>query len=222
MSLKTTGLDEKLQGYLVENFSAEDDFLRKLASDALIAGFPTIQISPEQTRFLQFLIKSINAKNIIEIGTLFGYSTIAMARALPENGKLISLELEPERAEFARQKVAEAGLSDKVEIVCSKALDFLVDFNPAEDLDFVFLDADKNNYYKYVKILESRLRVGGMITADNAFAFGFILDSAPERNPEDVKSIKSFNDFMNQHPNYLTTIAPVGDGLLMSLKLHNE
>ena len=221
MSIKATGLRDDLHGYLVDNFSGEDDFLKNLKIESNKLGFPQIHISPEQVRFLQFLVRSINTKYALEIGTLGGYSAIAIARALPDDGKLITLELEPERADFARKKIEEAGLAHKVEVICSNGLNFIVNFTPEKPLDFVFLDADKNNYHKYVMNLEPKVRLGGMITADNAFAFGFVLDSAPERNPADVKSIRSFNDYMNKHPNFLTTIAPVGDGLLMSLKVQN-
>jgi caffeoyl-CoA O-methyltransferase len=222
MSIKATGLREDLHGYLVENFSGEDAFLKELLIESEEKGFPQISISPEQIRFLQFLCLSINAKYVVEIGTLGGYSGIAIARALPEDGKLITVELEKDRAEFATQKFEQAGLKDKVEVICSDGMDFIKTFAPEYPVDFIFLDADKNNYHKYVLSLESKLKVGGIIAADNAFAFGYVLDSAPERNPEDVKSIKSFNQFMNNHRNFLTTLAPVGDGLLMSLKIHNN
>lgn len=221
MSIKATGIREDLYGYLVDNFSGEDEFLKKLREETEDLGFPQISISPEQVRFLQFLVRSINSKYVLEIGTLGGYSAIAIARALPENGKLITIELEPDRADFARKKIEEAGYSKNIEVICENAINFLQDFKPEHALDFIFLDADKNHYYKYVNILQPMLRVGGILTADNAFAFGFVLDSAPERNPEDVKSIKSFNEFMKKHPNFLTTIAPVGDGLLMALKVQN-
>lgn len=221
MTMKATGLRDDLYEYILENFSGEDEFLKNLRDEAAELNIPQISISKEQVKFLQFLIKTIKAKNILEVGTLAGYSGISMARALPEDGKLITLELEPERAEFARRKFSEAGFSEKVEVVQGKALDFLSSFNPDEPIDFVFLDADKNNYYKYVNLLDKFIRVGGIVAADNAFAFGFVMDSAPERNPEDVKSIKSFNSYMVNNKNYFTTIAPVGDGLLMCLKVQN-
>lgn len=222
MSQKATGIREDFYNYLVDNFSGEDELLKNLKAESVEAGIPQISISPEQIRFMQFIIRSMNAKNALEIGTLDGYSAIAIARALPEDGKLITVELEPERAEFAEKQIAKAGLRDKVEIVCMNAIDFVESFKPDFELDFIFLDADKNNYYKYVNKLEPLLRSGGIIAADNAFAFGFVLDSAPERNPEDVKSIKSFNEFMAKNPDFLTTLAPVGDGLLMSLKIQNK
>lgn len=222
MSVRATGIREDLYDYLLDNFSGEDDFLKKLKEETAVLNFPQISISPEQVKFLQFIIKSIKAKNLLEIGTLGGYSAIAMARAIPEDGKLLTIELEPKHAEYASNKIESAGLSHKIKVVCQDGLKFLRTYKPQEQLDFIFLDADKNHYYKYVNMLEPYLKVGGIIAADNAFAFGFVVQSAPERNPEDVKSIKSFNNYMNNHPNFFTTLAPVGDGMLMSLKIQNS
>lgn len=216
MTMRATGLRDDLFDYLVENFSGEDEFLKNLLNEAKDFGIPQISISAEQVKFIQFILKAINARNVLEIGTLAGYSAIAMARALPDDGNLITIELEEKHFNFASKKIQEAGLSNKIKIVNDKALNFLQNYSPQEKLDFVFLDADKNNYFKYVKILDKFVRKGGIISADNAFAFGFVTQSAPERNPTDVKSIKSFNEFMKN--NYFTTIAPVGDGLLLALK----
>ncbi len=216
MTMQATALKEDLFQYLVDNFSSDDEFLKQLLIDAQLHNIPQISISPEQARFIQFILKSINAKYVLEIGTLAGYSAIAMARALPDDGNLITVELEQKHYEFAKLKIEEAGLSNKIEIIHHKALDFLKDFQPDHNFDFIFLDADKSNYHKYVNLIDKYVRSGGIISADNAFAFGFVTQSAPERNPNDIKSIKSFNDFMRQK--YFSTIAPVGDGLLLSLK----
>lgn len=221
MSLKSTAIREDLFEYLIENFSGENQILKEIKENAFANGIPQISISPEQIKFLQFLLKSINAKNVLEVGTLFGYSAIGMAMALPEDGKVISFELEPDRVQLSRANIEKAGLSHKIEVIEGRAIELLPNMINNLKLDFVFLDADKHNYYKYVKMLDECLRVGGMITADNAFAFGFVTSTAPERSPEDVKSIRLFNQFMNSWDKYFTTISPVGDGILMSLKLHN-
>ncbi len=221
MSLKSTALREDLFEYLLENFSGENSILSQIKQEAINSGIPQISISPEQLKFIQFLIKSINAKTILEIGTLYGYSAIGMAMAIPDDGKVISIELEPERVELARRNINKAGFTSKIEVIEGRAIDLLPKIISNLTLDFVFLDADKNNYYKYVKMLDEKLRVGGMIAADNAFAFGYITSTAPERSPEDIKSIRLFNQFMNSWDKYFTTISPVGDGLLISLKLHN-
>lgn len=219
MSLDVTQITPELASYMRDNFSCDDDFLLKLKEDALAANLPSIFIAPEQGKFLQFLLKAINAKYVLEIGTLAGYSAIAMARVLPEDGKLITVELFEHHVNFARKKVHQAGLNHKVEVIHDRGMEFLNDFKPDYELDFVFVDADKDKYWRYLQLCTPLLRRGGIFAADNAFAFGFLLDTAPERSPEDVKSIKSFNMAFKNHPGYNTTLVPMGDGLILGTKI---
>lgn len=219
MSTHPTGLREDLVEYLLSNFSGEDEFLSNLKIESEKIGIPQISISPEQVRFIQFVIKSINAKFALEIGTLAGYSGIGIARALPFDGKLVTIEAINERANFALQKFNEAGLDGKVEVINSDGLKFLENFVPDSKIDFVFLDADKQNYSNYFKIIDKLMRVGGVFSADNAFGFGFIADHHPEREAEDVQAIREFTQMVKNNKNYLSTLAPVGDGLLLALKI---
>jgi caffeoyl-CoA O-methyltransferase len=220
MSIKSTGLREDLLKYLLENFSGEDEFLLNLKNESEKAGIPQISISPEQVLFMQFIIKSINAKFALEIGTLAGYSGISIARALPSDGKLITIETNTERAAFAKQKFLEAGLDGKIQVINSDGLAYLEEFSPNLPLDFVFLDADKQNYSRYFEKLDKFLRVGGIFAADNAFGFGYIAaGNPPEDDIKDVEGIRSFTQLIKKNKNYLTVIAPVGDGLLLALKI---
>lgn len=219
MSSKPTPVDDRLFDYLKENFSAEDDFLKNLLTEAAAEGIPDISISPEQGLFMQFMLKSINAKNVLELGTLAGYSAITMAKALPENSGLLTIENEFKHAFFASKKIKEAGLDNIIEVQNSDALEFLKIYKPEQPFDFIFVDADKPNYARYLDLLTPMLRVGGIFAADNAFAFGFVACSKPERNPEDVKSITGFNNYFRNHPQYSVCMVPVGDGLIMGVKL---
>jgi caffeoyl-CoA O-methyltransferase len=219
MSIQPTPLDPALMQYISENFSSEDEFLKHLREEATNEGIPEICISPEQGAFLQFLLTATNAKNILEIGTLAGYSAITMAKILPKDSKLFTIEYEYIHATFAARKVKEAGLDDIIEIQNSDAKIFLKEFQPENQFDFVFVDADKPSYAKYLDLVTPMLKVGGIFAADNAFAFGFITSSAPERNPEDVKSIKAFNNYFRNHPDYRVCIVPVGDGMIMGVKI---
>lgn len=219
MSQRPTPVDERLFEYLKENFSSEDEFLSKLVEEAMQEGIPNISISPEQGLFMQFMLKTINARNVVELGTLAGYSAITMARALPEGSKLITIENEFKHALFANRKIKEAGLDDIIEVQNSDALEFLKIYEPQEPFDFIFVDADKPNYARYLDILTPMLKTGGIFAADNAFAFGFVASSKPERNPEDVKSITGFNHYFRNHPQYSVCMVPVGDGIIMGVKL---
>lgn len=218
MSDKTTPITNELENYLKSNFSADDEFLNQLKLDAKNHDMPDIYISSVQAKFMQFLLKLMNAKYILEIGTLGGYSAITMARALPEDGKVITIELFEKHADFAKKKIKEAGLDNKIEVINQRGMEFLNSFRPTFELDFVFVDADKDKYWRYLELTTPLIRKGGVFAADNAFAFGFLLDTAPERSPEDVKSIKSFNEHFKNHEAYETTLVPIGDGLIMGIK----
>ncbi|MFP4370584.1 MAG: O-methyltransferase [Candidatus Kapaibacterium sp.] len=218
MSFKPTPVSEELFEYLLKNFSAEDDFLTQLRKDAKASGMPEITISPVQGAFMQFMLKMLGAGYVLEIGTLGGYSAIIMARAMNDSGHLITVELNPVHAEFAKEKIKEAGLDHIIEVVNKSGLDFVNSYKPDKPLDFVFVDADKPSYYTYLQQLTPYIRQGGIFAADNAFAFGFLLDAAPERNPDDVKSIISFNTKFREDERYFTHLLSVGDGLILGLK----
>lgn len=218
MSLTPTPITEDLHNYLLDNFSAEDDFLKNLRKKAVDNLMPEITISPVQGHFIQFLLKSINAKNVLEIGTLGAYSAIIMARALPDDGKVLTIESEYKHAVFAQKQIDKAGLAHKIEIQNSNAKQFLAEYRPDRDFDFVFADADKDAYVKYLDITTPWIRKGGIFAADNAFAFGYVTSSAPERNPQDVKSITSFNQYFKSKEEYFVTLLSVGDGMIMGYK----
>ncbi|MFA7626399.1 MAG: O-methyltransferase [Candidatus Kapaibacterium sp.] len=219
MSQKPTPVDEHLFEYLRNNFSSEDEFLRNLLVEAKNEDIPNISISPEQGLFLQFMLKAINAVNVLELGTLAGYSAITMARMLPEDGSLITIDNEFKHAVFAERKVRESGLENIVHVQNSDALEFLKVYKPEKPFDFIFVDADKPNYVRYLELLTPMLRTGGIFAADNAFAFGFVAISKPERNPEDVKSITGFNKYFRNHKQYSVCMVPVGDGMIMGVKI---
>jgi caffeoyl-CoA O-methyltransferase len=216
---RQTPITLELLEYLETNFTAEDCFLKKLNQDAEKEKIPQINITGYQANFLQFLVKSINAKNMLEIGTLAGYSAITLIRAAGKDAKLLTVEKKLNHFEFAKNKIKQAGFEQQIEIVNENAKDFLKKYKPEQKLDFIFVDADKSEYYKYLLALTPYLRKGGLFVADNAFAFGYLLDSAPENNQENVKSMISFHKHLLLMEEYFTTLVPIGDGLLVSTKI---
>lgn len=218
MSARPTEITDNIYSYLLERFSGEDEFLTQLNKEAEAEGFPPIHISPDQSRFLLFFLKAIGAKNVMEIGSLAGYSAISMARALPEGSKVTALEKFKKNCDFIRRKVSEAGLDDKIEVVDGDARDFLKGYSPESPLDFVFIDADKRSYKHYVEKLTPHIRQGGIICADNALAFGHIASEAPEEERKNVQAIREFNDWMVANPAYDCTLVTMGDGMLMAVK----
>ncbi len=222
MSRIPTQIDEKTIDYIRNLFAPEDDFLKDLLHQSQRLNFPQISIAPEQAVFLQFLIKASGAKNILEVGSLFGYSAISMARALPNGGKLIAVEIDERFAKFIRKKASEAGLSDKIEVVNANAVEFLESYSSETLFDFVFLDADKTNYVNYLNLVTPLLKKGGILAADNALAFGFIADDEieiDESRLNDIKAMREFNSYLANHKAFLSSFVTLGDGIAMGVKL---
>jgi predicted O-methyltransferase YrrM len=220
MSVTPTLITEDIAKYIVNNFSAEDEFLKNLREESLREGFPEICISPEQGLFLQFFLTSINAKYVLEVGGLAGYSAIMMARAMPDDGKLITVELNQDYVDFINRKAKEAKLDHIIEAVCDDGKDFLADYEADFEFDFVFVDADKPSYSIYLDLATPKLRKGGVFAADNALAFGDIAVPNPQREPHNVKAIVEFNEYFNHHEQYKTCLVSVGDGMVMGTKLY--
>lgn len=220
MSSGNKYVKEDINEYLKKYSSSEDEFLLNLRRHSRKNKIPDISISQEQGSFLQFYIKSAGIGKILEIGTLAGYSAITMARALPDKGKIVTIERNKYNSEYATQKFKESGMADKIEIINANALDFLKDYKPGYLFDFVFLDADKENYINYLELLLPLIKEGGTLAADNAFAFGLINEKNPEKIESDsIYRIREFNKYFINHPNFFpVTIVPVGDGMIMGIK----
>jgi len=202
--------------YIAAHTVQEDDFLRDLKREARSAGIPPIWISPEQASFMQILLKLAKAREVIEVGTLAGYSAIAMARALPEGGRVRTIEISEVHAAFAEQWVARSDVAGRVEVHRGAGKDVLPTF-AADSADAGFLDADKASYPLYLRESLRIVRRGGLILVDNAFAFGQLLDERP--TDREVAAVRAFNEYMNQVQGLHSIIVPIGDGLWVGVKL---
>ena len=171
-----------LDRYIDDLFAPEDAALTAALTDSKAAGLPAIQISAGQGKFLYLLAKLVGARRILELGTLGGYSTIWLARALGADGKLVSLEFEPRHAEVARANLARAGLAAKAEVIVGAALDTLPEVIAKADgpFDLVFIDADKVNYPNYFGLIIGAMRPGALILADNVIRAGAVLKPVDE------------------------------------------
>lgn len=191
-------------------FAAEDEVLEAALADAAAAGLPEIQVTPPQGRLLEILCRSLGASQILEFGTLGGYSTIVMARTLPADGNLITLEYDPDHAEVAWANIERAGLADKVDLRVGAALETLplLESEAAGPFDFVFIDADKVNTPTYFAWSLDRTRPGGLIFADNSIRRGEIVD--PEGD-DDARAQALFHEYLADEPRVTaTTIQTVG------------
>ena len=212
--LSTTVTSEHFR-YLAERTRAEDDFLRALKAEARAAGIPPIWISPEQASFMQIVLKASRAREVVEVGTLAGYSAIVMARALPPGGRVRTIEIERRHADFAERWVARSDVAGKVEVHRGAGKDVLPRF-AADSADAAFLDADKVQYGAYLRECMRIVRRGGIIMADNAFAFGQLFDPRPT-DPE-VEGVRAFNDVMAATPGLHGIIVPIGDGCWVAVR----
>ncbi|AEV96823.1 methyltransferase [Niastella koreensis] len=169
---------ESVDHYISDLLGYEDDALLAATNSLAEAGMPAISVSPNQGKFLQLLAQLCQAKNILELGTLAGYSTIWMARALPKNGRLITLEYDPKHAAVAQKNIDRAGLTSQVQIRTGKAIDILPQLveEGAGPFDMIFIDADKPPYTEYFQWALRLSRPGTLIVADNVIRDGKVLD----------------------------------------------
>jgi len=163
---------EEIEAAITRTFAAEDEGLRAALTAAHQQGLPAIQISPIQGKLLQLLATTCNARKILEIGSLAGYSGIWLARALPASGRLITLEVNPHHAEVVRQSFARAGVADRAEVRTGSALDLLPQLESEAPFDLVFIDADKPPYPQYLEWALRLTRPGSIIVADNCIRGG--------------------------------------------------
>lgn len=213
MSKTSTPVDERLFAFLATKTIAEDDYLAGLRIAAAKAGLPEIHIAPEQAAYLQLQLRAINAMNVIEVGTLGGYSAIAMARGMPAAGRIVTLEIEPMHAEFARKWIANSDQAGKIEVRVGDAAQTLGDL-PDGEADAIFLDADKTGYVTYLEHSLRLLRPGGVVMADNVLAGGQIADGTEEK---DV-ALRAFLDAAMATPNLQSVVVPLGDGIFFGVK----
>ncbi|WP_153799163.1 O-methyltransferase [Foetidibacter luteolus] len=184
---------EAVDKYIADLFLPPDDSLDAAEQSLEKAGMPAISVSPNQGKFLHLLALTCNANKILELGTLAGYSTIWMARALKEGGKLISLEVDEKHAAVARENLQRAGVGNKAEVRVGKAIEILPQLvqNNEGPFDMIFIDADKPPYTEYFEWALKLSRPGTLIIADNVIRDGKVLNE--DSDDEMVKGVQRFN-----------------------------
>lgn len=202
-----------------------------IQEDAKTHGVPPISIGPFEAQLMRLLLKMIGAKRGVEVGTLTGYSAAWLAESMPADGKLISIERDAVRAEMARENMQRLGLATRVEVRTGAGQDVLGNLEDLRDLDFVFVDADKQNYPAYFRWAMPRLRSGGLILGDNAYIWGGMnhLGLKPEDVPYPTPALHTYDraeftgmseawQLVAQDPQFESLVFPTGDGLLVARK----
>ncbi len=211
----------RIDDYIQELFSPEDDALAAALEDSERNGLPPINVSANEGKLLYLLAKLCGAKKVLEIGTLGGYSTIWLARALPNGGRLLTLEYEPKHAGIAQSNIERAGLADKVEIRVGAALDTLpqIAANGEGPFDLFFIDADKENYPAYLDWCLRLSRPGSVILSDNLIRNGVVIDPPPDNEVAQV--VARYNRELASNPRLESLILPIirnsTDGLGISI-----
>jgi len=196
----------KVDHYISEMLAPEDEVLKETIKSLDDANMPQISVTANQGKFLQVIARMCNAKRVLELGTLAGYSTIWMARSLPESGKIVTVEFDPHHASVAKQNIEKAGLSDKVDIRVGKAMDVMLQLKEAkeEPFDLIFIDADKPPYAAYFEMALTLSRSGTVIICDNVIREGKILD---EHSDDDrVVGVQRLNKMLASNENVTATI----------------
>ncbi len=198
--------------YVRSLFVQEDEVLKGIAAGLAERDMPQISVPPEVGKTLYLLTKISGAKKVLEIGTLGGYSTIWLARALPEDGKVVSLELKQKHADFAMENLTKAGLDTRVSFMVGDAADSLSQLTQRnERFQFIFIDADKMNYLHYLEKAIELAEPGAIIAADNLFMGGKILDESYQ-GPSPV-AVREFNRRIATDPRLESILLTIGDGL---------
>jgi predicted O-methyltransferase YrrM len=215
--MKGTPLTEQTYNYIVEHFAADEArLLEVMQKRAEEAGVPMIMISEEQAKFIGFFLKAINAKRVLDIGTLFGYSAAIMSKAIGKGGEVVTLEFEPLHAKVAHQNFKHLEL-ENISLLQGPALDQMKKMQDGI-FDFIMIDADKPSYSDYLHESLRLIKDGGVIAGDNALAWGKIANiHLPAYDPDYISAtaMQKFNREFAAEKSMFSCIVPVGDGLAM-------
>jgi len=216
MSRQSFLLDDQLSAYIADHTPPPSELERALIDETAELAEADMQISLEQAAFLRFLIQVSGARDILEIGTFTGYSSLAMATALPENGSIIALDVSDEWTAIACRYWKKGGVEDRIDLRIGPATDSLRAMAEEPTFDLAFIDADKTGYPDYLELVIPRLNSGGVIVADNTLRRGRVAD--PDQAGESIDAVRRFNASAAADPRLDTQVLPLFDGLTVAVK----
>lgn len=219
MSTRSLGLGDELYDYLLSVSLREPPLFARLREKTRSMPEAGMQISPEQGQFLQLLVKLIAARKALEVGTFTGYSALAVASALPSDGKLVACDISDAFTSVGRPYWVEAGVDRKIDLRIAPALETLkalLNQGEKESFDFAFIDADKTNYENYYEHCLRLVRPGGLIAIDNVLWGGSVADASDQS--EDTVAIRALNAKLRNDARIDLSLVPIGDGLTLVQK----
>ncbi len=219
--MRNPELDADL-AYIQKVFAPEDDGLRAIRSRLRADDREGINVSPVEGKILQFLVRSFNCKKVVEVGALYGYSAAWIARALPPDGKLYTLEKDLACVEHTKLSIAECGVSDRVEVVAGDWAENLPKLSAKGPFDLVFIDANKNGYFEILTWAIANVRKGGLIIGDNTLLFGA---AKHDVKPTDVSNeawtaMRAFNQTLSDQTKFMSCMLPTTEGMTLAIKLN--
>jgi predicted O-methyltransferase YrrM len=217
MANASIGLDERLHAYLLEVGVREHEVLRRLREETAALPQSSMQVAPEEGAFLALLVRILGARKVLEVGTFTGYSSTAMALALPADGRIICCDLSKDWTDVARRAWADAGIADRVDLRLGPALDTLeqlLEAGEAGSFDLAFIDADKANYGGYYEAALRLVRQGGVIAIDNVLWSGRVAD--PGVTDDDTNAIRALNDAIASDDRVDVAMLPLADGVTVA------
>lgn len=220
MSTRSIGLSEALHRYFLDSIVEEPDLFRQLREETAELPGAGMQISPEQGRFMSWLVGLLGARRCLEVGVFTGYSSLAVARVLPADGQLVACDVSEEWTAIARRYWQLGGVESKIDLRLGPAvetLDGMLEQGEAGAFDFAFIDADKASYLAYYERALALVRTGGVIAFDNTLWGGKVADPAVE--DPDTRAIRDLNRRVTRDPRVDASLIPLGDGVLLARKL---
>jgi caffeoyl-CoA O-methyltransferase len=203
-------VDERVEQYAEEHSSASGELFARLAAETHEKSeSPQMMVGRIEGNFLALLVRTLRARRILELGTFTGYSSIAMAQALPADGRLITCDVNEETTEIARRYALEAGVVDRIDYRLGPALETVAGLDG--EFDLVFIDADKVNYVNYYEATLPLLAASGLMVVDNTLWSGRVAD--PEEDDESVRAIRALNDHVRDDPRVDNVLLTVRDGM---------
>jgi caffeoyl-CoA O-methyltransferase len=210
-------LPKKISRYIAEHAVREPEILRELRAATSSLPNAGMQIGADQGQFMALLVQAMGARNCLEIGTFTGYSALAVALAMPENGRIVCCDISEEWTAIGRPFWEKAGMDRKIDLRIGPALRTLDELKKeTQSFDFVFIDADKTNYANYYEACLPMLRPGGILAVDNTLWSGWVADRG--HHDDDTVALRKFNDKLHTDDRVEIALLPLGDGVTLALK----